>query len=92
MYYAALLPISGFMLFGLCLGGGCQRRKALLSFLPLCVLVAAVLAVSGCGGGGGSKGSPGTPSGNYTVTITGKDANGMAQSNTCPVTVLFTVN
>jgi ABC-type transporter Mla subunit MlaD len=35
-------------------------------------------ACSGSSGGGGGGG--GTPAGTYTVTITGKDANGMAQT------------
>jgi hypothetical protein len=36
--------------------------------------------------------SNGTPSGTYTITITGKDANGVAQSNTTATTVSVTVN
>lgn len=36
--------------------------------------------------------SNGTPSGTYTITITGKDANGVTQSNTTPTTVSVTVN
>jgi hypothetical protein len=46
---------------------------------------------SGGGNGGGGGGSSGTPAGNYTITITGKDANGLIQSNTAP-TVSVTVN
>ncbi len=94
MQYAAFLPISGFMLLGMCLVSGYSRRKAFLTFLPLCVLLVVVFAVCGCGvrGGGGSQGSPGTPSGSYTLTITGKDANGVAQSNSSRVTVVVAVN
>jgi hypothetical protein len=36
--------------------------------------------------------SNGTPAGTYTITITGKDANGIVQSNTTPATVSVTVN
>jgi hypothetical protein len=39
----------------------------------------------------GDGGNPGTPAGTYTLTITGKDANGLTQSNTAP-TVSVTVN
>jgi hypothetical protein len=93
-FFAALLPISGFLLLGLCFVSEKSCRKALSRILPLWVLLACA-AASGCGGGGNSSpppGSPGTPAGSYTVTITGKDASGLSQSNSSPVTVVFTVN
>jgi hypothetical protein len=95
VYYALLLPISGLALIGFGFGSGASDRKKLLGLLFLGIVLAGVIIMSACGGGssgGGGGGSPGTPAGNYTVTITGKDANGAAPSNSSPVTVTITVN
>jgi hypothetical protein len=38
-----------------------------------------------------TTGTPGTPAGNYTISITGKDANGLTQTGAA-ATVTVTVN
>jgi hypothetical protein len=93
-FYALLLPMPGLALIGLSFG---SRRKKLSGFLLLTML-ACLIILPACGGGGSSSasgggggGNSGTPAGNYTVTITGTDANGAPQSNAAP-TVTVTVN
>jgi hypothetical protein len=89
-----LLPIVGLSLIGAGFGSPSLRRNRLLSLLLLGITVCAVIALPACGGGSkntGGGGSSGTPAGSYTVTVTGKDAGGAAQSNTA-VTVTITVN
>jgi hypothetical protein len=93
VFYALLLPIPGLALLGF--GSGASSRKKRLGLLFLGMVLAGVIIMAACGGGssgGGGGGNPGTPAGSYTVTITGKDANGAAQSNSNPVTVTITVN
>ena len=93
VYYALLLPISELALIGFGFGSGASDGKKLSSMLFLGIVLAGVTIMPACGGGSsGGGGSPGTPAGNYTVTITGKDANGAAPSNGSPVTVTITVN
>ncbi len=93
VFYALLLPISGLALIGFGFGSGASGGKKLLGFLFLGIVLAGVTIMLACGGGSsGGGGSPGTPAGVYTVTITGKDANGAAPSNANPVTVTITVN
>jgi subtilase family serine protease len=93
--YAMLLPIFGLTLIGAGFGSRDSRTKRLLGFLLLGIVVAGLIVVPACGGngnnGGGGGGSSGTPAGSYTITVTGKDAGGTAQTNTAP-TVTFTVN
>lgn len=93
--YAIGLVIPGLAL--IFFGSFSPRRRKLRGVLFLGVLLGTLIAVAACGGGysgsgGGGGGNPGTPAGNYTVTVTAKDANGMTQSNTGPVTVSITVN
>ena len=92
-FYAVWLPIPGLMLIGV--GFGSRGRKKLLGLLLLWVVLTGLLILPACGGGsssgGGGGGSSGTPAGTYTITITGKDANGVTQTNTAP-TVTVTVN
>jgi hypothetical protein len=95
LFYALLLPIPGLALisFGFGFGSGASGRKKRLGLLLLGIVLAGVIIMAACGSGSsGGGGNPGTPAGNYTVTITGKDANGAAQSNSSPVTVTITVN
>jgi hypothetical protein len=95
-WFAALLPIPALLLLGF--GSPGARRNRLLGLLMLWVTLAGLIVIPACsggsggnGGGGGGGGGGGTPAGAYTITITGKDANGAAQSNTAP-TVQITVN
>jgi subtilase family serine protease len=92
-FYAVWLQIPGLMLIGV--GFGSRGRKKLLGLLLLWVVLTGLLILPACGGGsssgGGGGGSSGTPAGTYTITITGKDANGVTQTNTAP-TVTVTVN
>jgi ABC-type transporter Mla subunit MlaD len=52
------------------------------------MVLATIIVLPACGGGGnsggGGNGTPGTPAGTYTITVTGKDANNLSQSNTAP--------
>jgi hypothetical protein len=99
-FYAFWLPLPALTLLGLGFGsrasrGKNSRAKKWLSLLLLGIVLTGVMILPACGGGGssggGSGGNPGTPAGTYTITITGKDANGLAQSNPAP-TVSVTVN
>jgi hypothetical protein len=92
--FGILLPIPALAL----LGGFRLRsrsRKKFLGLLLLWLIVATLMIVPACGGGSGSGGSGGgssdTPAGTYTITLTGKDANGTTQANAAP-TITITVN
>ena len=90
--YALWLPLPGLALIGLGFGSGSRRNKVL--GLLLWMILASLIVLPACGSvgkGGGGGTNPGTPAGTYTVTITGKDANSVTQSNTAP-TVTITVN
>ncbi len=89
-FYALWLPIPGLALIGLGLGSRGSRRKKLLGLLLLGMILASLLILPACGNSSGSH-SSGTPAGAYTITITGKDANGVIQIGAAP-TVVVTVN
>jgi hypothetical protein len=94
--YMLWLPLPGLALIGLGLGSGPSRRKKkLFGFLLLWLLLAGLIVLPACGtsgnAGGGGTNNSGTPAGTYTITITGKDANNLTQSNTAP-TVSIVVN
>jgi hypothetical protein len=94
MFYALWLPLPGLALIGVGFGSKDSRRKKILGFLLLWIVLAGLTILPACGSGGGNGGGgggSGTPAGTYTITITGKDANGLTQSNTAP-TVSVTVN
>jgi hypothetical protein len=95
MFYALWLPLPGLALIGVGFGSKDSRRKKILGFLLLWIVLAGLMILPACGSGGGNGGGggggSGTPAGTYTITITGKDANGLTQSNTAP-TVSVTVN
>jgi hypothetical protein len=94
-FYALMLPLPGLALIAIGLGSRGGRRRRLLGFMLLWMMLAALLVLPACGGGGngggGGGGGGGTPAGTYTITITGKDANGAAQTGNA-ATVTVTVN
>lgn len=94
LIYAALLPLPALALIGIGVGASGSRRKRLMGLLVLAVALAGLMILPACGSGskgGGGGGSSGTPAGSYSITITGKDATGVTQSNTAPA-VTITVN
>jgi len=90
-FYALWLPIPGLALIGLGLGSRGSRRKKLLGLLLLGMILASLLILPACGSSSGTSGSSGTLAGAYTITITGKDANGVVQIGAAP-TAVVTVN
>ena len=88
--YAMLLPIGVISLLGAGLGVAGSRRKKLLGFFVLGLLVSALLLLPACGGSsGGGGGSGGTPTGPYIITVTG--TSGSAAVTGSP-TLTLTVN
>jgi hypothetical protein len=92
IFYAFLL-VPGLALTGLGVGSRGSRRKRLLGFLLLGLLLAALIVTPGCVSYK-HLGNVGTPPGQYTVSITGVDGNNLTQasnptgtSNTVVVTV-----
>ncbi len=86
---ALWLPISGLALAGLVFGSSATQRKKMRSLGLICLVSTALVLLPSCGSN--SSGSRGTPPAGYTVTITGKDANGVTQSGAA-ATVTVTVN
>lgn len=76
--YAFWLPIPGLALAGIGWRSRSKRRKGLLSFLLLSLVAAAILMTPACVSYK-HVGNVGTPPGQYTIAITGTDANGAAQ-------------
>jgi hypothetical protein len=92
MFYA-FLAIPGLALTGFGFGSRASRRQRLFGWLMLTILVAGVLMTPGCVTYK-HLGNVGTPPGQYTVSVTGLDENGLTQasnptgtSNTVIVTV-----
>lgn len=89
----AFLVIPGIAITGLGLGSGTSRRKRVFGLMLLAALTALLLLTPGCVSYK-HLGNVGTPPGQYTVSITGVDGNGLTQasnatgtSNTVVVTV-----
>ena len=92
VFSALWLPVPALALIGL----GVSRRKNLLGMLLLGLLLGALIATPGCVTYK-HLGNVGTPPGQYTVSITGQDANGLSQASnpagtTNTVTVVVTSN
>jgi Beta-propeller repeat len=91
LFYAMWLPIAGLSLMGMGFGSSRSRRKKLLGFLMIGMVMAALFLMPACGGGSSTtttSGCPGcTSPGNYNVTITGTDANNRSQSTQITLTV-----
>jgi len=94
-YYAMWLPIAGLSLIGMGFSSAPSRRKKVLGFLMIGMVMAGLFLMPACGGGSSSGGGGGggcsgcTPAGSYTVTITGTgtDANATTNSTTVTLTV-----
>jgi len=89
----AFFVVPGIAIAGFGLGSGTSRRKRVLGLLLLAFLAATLLLTPGCVSYK-HLGNVGTPPGQYTVSITGVDENGLTQasnatgtSNTVVVTV-----
>ncbi len=93
-FYAMWLPIAGMSLIGVGFSSAGSRRKKLLGFLMVAMVMAALFLMPACGSssnsGGGGGGGGGTPAGSYTVTITGTGTD--AAATTHSTTVTLTVN
>lgn len=94
IFYAMWLPIAGMSLVGMSFGSARSRRKTILGFLMIGMVMAALFVMPACGGssngGGGGGGGGGTPAGSYTVTITGTGTDANATTTSTPITL--TVN
>jgi len=96
IFYALWLPVPGLALIGVGFRSRISRRKHVLGFLLLGLLLTALVAAPGCVSYT-HLGNVGTPPGQYTVSITGVDANGLSQASnpsgtTNTVTVTVTEN
>jgi hypothetical protein len=67
------LPVGGLAFFVAGFGSTNSRKKNLLGFLLLCLVLSEVIFSIACGSGSSqsSGGGGGTPAGLYTVTVTG---------------------
>ncbi len=94
-FYALWLPIAGLSLLGMGFSSAPTRRKKLLGFLMIGMVMTALLLMPACGGsssnnggGGGGGGCSGcTAAGNYTITITGTGTDAGATRHTATVTL-----
>jgi len=78
IFYALWLPVVGLSLLGIRGSTAGSRRKKLLGFLLLGIMMTALFLLPACSsssksGGGGCSGC--TPAGTYTVTVTGTDSS-----------------
>ncbi|HWY21490.1 MAG TPA: hypothetical protein VNX26_09735 [Candidatus Acidoferrum sp.] len=92
-FYAFWLPIPGLALIRARFRSRTSRRKHLLGWLLLGLLLTGLIAAPGCVSYT-HLGNVGTPPGQYTVSVTGVDSNGLSQAsnpsgttNTVTVTV-----
>ena len=93
IFYAMWLPVVGMSLVGMGFSSARSRRKKVLGFLMVAMVMAALFLMPACGGSSNNTGGGGctgcTPQGSYTVTITGTgtDANAITQSTQVTLTV-----
>ncbi|MFZ0774802.1 MAG: SBBP repeat-containing protein [Candidatus Sulfotelmatobacter sp.] len=93
IFYAMWLPIAGLSLMGIGFSSARSRRKKVLGLLMVGMVMAALFLMPACGGSSSTttSGCPGcTTPGNYTVTITGTDANNLSHSTQVTLTVSAT--
>ena len=92
-FYALWLPVAGISLIGMSLSSARSRRKKLLGFLMVAIVMTALFLLPACGGssshsGGGCTGC--TPAGSYTVTVTGTGTDAATTTHSTGLTL--TVN
>jgi len=93
IFYAMGLPILGMSLIGMSFGSARSRRRKLLGFLTIAIVMVALFLMPACGGssgggGGGGGGCTGcTSAGSYTVTITGTGTDASATTQSTQVTL-----
>ena len=97
VFYAMWLPVVGLSLVGMRFSTADSRRKKLLGFLLLGLIMAALFFLPACGGssnnGGGGGGCTGcTPTGSYTVTVTGTDSVNSALTHSVSPALTLSVN
>ena len=80
IFYALWLPVPGLALIGVGLRSRTSRRKHVLGFLLLGLLLTGLIAAPACVSTT-HLGNVGTPPGQYTVSVTGLDANGLSQAS-----------
>ena len=96
LVYAMWLPVVGLSLVGMRFSTAGSRRRKLLGFLLLGLIMAALFFLPACsgssspGGGGGCSGC--TPQGSYTVTVTGTDTQNPALTHSVSPALTLTVN
>jgi len=72
IFYGLWLPIVGLSLVGMRFSSTESRRKRLLGFLLLGLVMALLFVLPGCGSSSSTKGCSGcTPAGSYTITVSG---------------------
>lgn len=76
----ALWLVPGLTLSGLGFGSRISRRKKLLGLFVLGLLLTAIVATPGCVSYK-HLGNVGTPPGQYTISVTGADGNGVTQAS-----------
>ena len=96
IFYAMWLPVVGLSLIGMRFSTADSRRRKLLGFLLLSLVMGMLFFLPACGGGssggGGGGGCNGcTPAGSYTVTVTGTDSVNANLTHSGPALTL-TVN
>ncbi len=93
-FYALWLPVAGMSLIGMGLSSARSRRKKLLGFLMVAIVMTGLFLLPSCGGSSSHSGGGGctgcTPAGSYTVTVTGTGTD--AAATTHSTSVGLTVN